>query len=156
MPFALAAVADTDALARVLAPCLAVGDRLLIDGELGAGKTTFARALVAALGGDAAAVTSPTFALMQRYAARVPVVHVDAWRLRDGGELAGIGFDEAAAEAVAIVEWAARVLPASPAAWRIRLEHDGVGGRRAHVEPPAAMAESWLQAAAPLRSIAVP
>jgi tRNA threonylcarbamoyl adenosine modification protein YjeE len=140
--------AATAALAARLAPLLTVGDVLLIDGELGAGKTTFTRALVVALGGDPAPVASPTFGLMHRYAARLPVIHVDAWRLRRSAELDGFGFAEAAAEGVAVVEWAERVADAfGDEAWRLRLAHDGHGGRTAQVAPPPAAAAAWLQVA---------
>ncbi len=130
--------AATARLAAMIAAEVSVGDVVRLDGPVGAGKTTLVRALVAALGGDAALVPSPTYTLMNVYQARLKVVHVDAYRLRSAGELAALGFDEAAADGVAIVEWSDRVDAAFAGAdcWRVRLEHDGRGGRSADVTAP--------------------
>ena len=115
----------TRAWAADLAAQLGPGDVLLLDGPVGAGKTTLVRALVAAWGGDPAAVSSPTFTLLHRYSGRVPVVHVDAYRLGSADELAAIGFHEQAADAVACIEWASRVpgLLDPAACWQVSLEH---------------------------------
>jgi tRNA threonylcarbamoyladenosine biosynthesis protein TsaE len=130
--------AATAALAARLAAGLRPGDRIALDGPMGAGKTTLVRHLVAALGGDPTQVASPTYTLLHRYDARIPVVHVDACRLERAGQLDGLGFAEQAEDAVAAVEWAAQVAPAleGPRLWRIALAHDD-GGRRATVEEPA-------------------
>ena len=78
--------ADTEALGAELAATLAPGDVVLVEGELGAGKTTFVRGACRALG-VTALVTSPTFTIGQRYEAPVPVSHVDLFRVDDlGGE----------------------------------------------------------------------
>lgn len=94
---------------------------LALCGPLGAGKTTLVRALVAALGGDPSDVVSPTFALVQHYAARVPVAHVDAYRLGSVEEFRALGFEEVfplaangAPCAATAIEWAERVAPAVP------------------------------------------
>lgn len=132
-------VAAVEALARRLAPRLRPGDRLLLDGPMGAGKTTLTRALVAALGGDPEQVSSPTFTLMHHYAARIPLIHVDAYRLGDADELAAIGFDEQLEEgAVACVEWPSRVagLFVAEECWRIALDHHDVAGRTATIVEP--------------------
>ncbi len=128
----------TAGLAGRLAEALRPGDRLALDGPMGAGKTTLVRHLVAALGGDPTAVASPTYTLLHRYDARIPVVHVDACRLDGPGQLAALGFDELAADAVAAVEWAGRVgLGAGDGRlWRIALDHTSAG-RRASIDPPA-------------------
>ncbi len=74
----------TSRLAAKLAPLLAPGDLLLLDGPLGAGKTFFVRALARALGlGRSARVTSPTFALVCQYATEPRLVHADLYRLAD-------------------------------------------------------------------------
>ena len=80
------------------------GDLVLLRGELGTGKTTLVRAMARALGVEGA-VTSPTFTLSQRYAGRIPIVHVDAYRLggADDEEL-GLLLD-GGDEAVTLVEW---------------------------------------------------
>lgn len=117
-----AATADLAAgLARIVAP----GDIILVRGDLGAGKTTLTRALAAALG-IADRVTSPTFALAQRYDGALPLVHIDAYRLRgaDDEEL-GLMFDDAT-DALTVVEWPDQLgsrLP--PARVEIELTHAG-------------------------------
>ena len=96
-----------DILAGRLALVLKSGDVLALSGPLGAGKTTFARALIARLGG-AAEVPSPTFALMQRY--EVPhliLTHCDFYRL-EPAELDELGLDDALSEGAVIVEWPER------------------------------------------------
>lgn len=130
--------AATEALGRALAAELLPDEVVCLDGELGAGKTTLVRAVVAALGGDPAQVASPTYTLMHVYTARWPVVHVDAYRLRDWQALEGLGFSEACAGGVALVEWAARIADGlgSAGVWRIRLQHEEGGGRSAEVLAP--------------------
>lgn len=132
---ALPALADTARLAAWLAAGVRPGDQLWLDGELGAGKTALVRELVAALGGDAGRVTSPTYDLVHEYAARIPVLHVDAWRLERPGDFTGLGLDERADDKLMTVEWASRVAPAlDPAsAWRVSIAFDGHGTRLATV-----------------------
>ena len=134
--------AATRALAGRVAPQLEPGDRIALDGPMGAGKTTFVRALVVALGGEAGGVSSPTYTLLHRYEARLSVIHVDACRLDRPEQLAALGFEELAAGAIAVVEWAARVADAlaGPRLWSIVLDH-AVSGRRAVVTVPAG---AWL------------
>jgi len=74
--------AETEALAAELASGLDPGDVVLVEGELGAGKTTFVRGACRALGVEGL-VTSPTFTIGQRYAGRVPVAHLDLYRVAD-------------------------------------------------------------------------
>lgn len=130
--------AATEALAGRLAPRLEADDCIALDGPMGAGKTTFVRALVAALGGDPTRVSSPTYTLLHRYEARLPVIHVDACRLDRPDQLTALGFEELAAGAIAVVEWAARVACAldGPRRWSIALDHTP-NGRQAMVTAPA-------------------
>jgi tRNA threonylcarbamoyladenosine biosynthesis protein TsaE len=94
-------------LARRLAAAVQPGDLVVLAGDLGAGKTFFARAFARALGvARAEPVTSPTFSLAHEFAARLPLVHADAYRLGSERELAELGLDEKRAiGAVLVVEW---------------------------------------------------
>src|SRR5256714_4353951 len=107
----------TRRLAVDVASILKAGDLVTLSGDLGAGKTAFARALIRHLADDEALdVPSPTFTLVQTYALpRFAVVHADLYRVAHTGELAELGVDEAAENAVVLLEWpdrAAEVLPA--------------------------------------------
>ncbi len=106
----------TGALAAAQAAWLEPGDFVALFGDLGAGKTTFARALVRALAQAPGLETpSPTFTLMQTYEApRGPVVHADFYRLNGVHEIENLGWDEAIDGAVAIVEWPDRIPEALP------------------------------------------
>jgi N-acetylmuramate 1-kinase len=114
-----AALANEQALQRVVvdvAAALEPGDLVTLSGDLGAGKTTFARALIRYLADNPdVAVPSPTFTLMQTYELpRFPVVHADLYRLEGPGELAELGFDDLPRSAVVLLEWpdrAASLLP---------------------------------------------
>ena len=99
--------AQTEEAAAALAPALRPGDLLLLHGGLGAGKTAFVRGLVRGLQGDENEVSSPTFALMNRYEARLPVFHFDLYRLSSEEEVLDLGFDEIffGGEGVCAVEW---------------------------------------------------
>ena len=108
--------AATLSFAAAQAAWLKPGDFVALSGELGAGKTAFARALIRALAEAPDLETpSPTFTLMQIYDALIgPIVHADFYRLRGPLELENIGWEEAIAGAIAIVEWPERVAAALP------------------------------------------
>lgn len=123
--------ATTASVGRALAPLLKGGDLIFLSGELGAGKTTFVRALAEALG-VAGPVTSPTFTVAQRYVGRVPLAHMDAYRLSGDAddEEAELLVDALGGGAIACVEWPeaiAALLPEPTVA--LHLEHAG-GDRR--------------------------
>src|SRR5271169_5100034 len=108
--------AATLEIAAAQAAWLEPGDFVGLTGDLGAGKTTFARGLIRALAGvrDLEA-PSPTFTLMQIYdAPRGPVVHADFYRLRSALELDNLGWDEALTGAIVILEWPERIRAALP------------------------------------------
>ena len=104
------------ALAERLALVLRVGDVVTLAGDLGAGKTTFARALIRILLADPAAeVPSPTFALAQGYASsRFPIAHFDFYRLARPEDIEEIGFSDAVQHGIAIVEWPSKAADALP------------------------------------------
>jgi tRNA threonylcarbamoyladenosine biosynthesis protein TsaE len=89
---------------------LTAGDVLLLQGNLGAGKTAFVRGVAEGLGADPAAVSSPTFTIMQEYrGGRVPLFHVDLYRLNDPREIEDLGLEEIAADGVLAIEWAEKL-----------------------------------------------
>ena len=114
------ALADEQATHRLMldvAALLEPGDLITLSGDLGAGKTTFARALIRHLAGDESIeVPSPTFTLMQAYdLPRFPLVHADLYRLEGPAELAELGFEDVAERGIVLLEWpdrAAGFLPA--------------------------------------------
>jgi tRNA threonylcarbamoyladenosine biosynthesis protein TsaE len=122
--------AATDRLGQAMAQILKPGDLLCLEGELGAGKTALARAIVRAMMGDPSLdVPSPSFALVQPYTHRArTVLHADLYRLNDPREIEELGlFDDP--EAVVLVEWPERVPELAPrAALTIRLAI-GAGGK---------------------------
>ncbi len=114
------ALADEQATRRLVVDIAAViepGDFITLSGDLGAGKTTFARALIRHLAGDAAIeVPSPSFTLMQAYELpRFTLVHADLYRLSGPGELAELGFEDVPEGAVTVLEWPDRAAGSLPA-----------------------------------------
>jgi tRNA threonylcarbamoyladenosine biosynthesis protein TsaE len=105
----------TEALARAVAAHARAGDVVLLEGPLGAGKTTFARAFLRAASADPTLeVPSPTFTLVQSYETRLgPVHHFDLWRIENSGALGELGWDEAL-EDIVLVEWPDRLGPLRP------------------------------------------
>lgn len=96
---------ETHEIARSLAALLGSGDVILLSGDLGAGKTTFAKGLAAGLG-VADVVVSPTFTLARVYEGRLPLVHVDLYRLEREHEVLDLGLDDLMGDdGVLVVEW---------------------------------------------------
>lgn len=99
---------ETRALAREFARRLSPGTVLLLEGELGAGKTTFVQGLAQALG-VTQQVRSPTFAIMHRYRGRTDLIHIDLYRESDPVSLEDLALEEegegAAGKAIVVVEW---------------------------------------------------
>jgi tRNA threonylcarbamoyl adenosine modification protein YjeE len=114
-----------------IAAALQPGDVVALHGDLGAGKTTLARAIIRALAGDRnLEVPSPTFTLVQPYEARFPVAHFDLYRLASPDELDELGFDDAAAGSVVLIEWPERAGNRLPAgAIHVQLTEEGSGRR---------------------------
>ncbi|HZM69676.1 MAG TPA: tRNA (adenosine(37)-N6)-threonylcarbamoyltransferase complex ATPase subunit type 1 TsaE [Candidatus Cryosericum sp.] len=107
--------AETFALGRDLAGDLRPADVVLLQGDLGMGKTVLARGLAAGLGVPEEDVRSPTFTLINLYQGRLPVYHIDLYRIDKPAELEELGLEEIlGADGVAIVEWAERLGPYRP------------------------------------------
>ena len=141
--------ADTLALARSLAAVLEGGDVVGLEGGLGAGKTTFARGAVHGLGvPEETAVTSPTFALLHHYEARLPVAHADFYRLGGEAELEELGVDELLEEgAVLLVEWGRKFagMAARTVLW-VELEIVSDVARRARLRPQGVRGDAIIGA----------
>jgi len=132
--------AETEALAARLAQRLEPGDVVLVSGELGAGKTTFVRGAARALGVQVP-VTSPTFTIAHRYQGRVPVSHLDLFRLEGlDAEEPELLADELGPGRIAFLEWPEHGgmdgpdLGEARVAARVRLEHLGGDRRRVIIE----------------------
>src|SRR5713101_6738377 len=107
--------AATAALAAHIAALARPGDVIALKGELGAGKTSFARAFIRARGG-VEAVPSPTFTLVQVYElADGPIWHIDCYRLRDPEEAWELDIEDAFRDGVSLIEWPERMGPLVPA-----------------------------------------
>ncbi len=106
MEFISNSLADTVKFAEQYADTIRVGDIVCLYGDLGAGKTTFTKALCMALG-FGGEVTSPTFTLCNEYGAKLPIYHFDMYRLKSPSEAIDSGLDEIlrAGEGLCIVEW---------------------------------------------------
>ena len=135
----------TEALGRALAAELRAGDVVALFGSLGAGKTTLARGVLRGLGhgGD---VASPTFPIVVAYEppdTRLPVWHVDLYRIEDPSELEELGLDEARREGALLVEWPERLPALWPEALRLSLDRRPVGGRALTAGVPPAWGARW-------------
>ena len=133
-----------DRFAGRIAKALRIGDVVALEGDLGSGKTTLARAVIKALGyrGE---VPSPSFTLIETYDAhqlRIPVAHCDFYRLADARETAELGLEDHRAQGVLLAEWPQRVggFGKAPECLAITLEFAS-SGRRAAVSPGA----DWLR-----------
>jgi tRNA threonylcarbamoyladenosine biosynthesis protein TsaE len=143
---ALADAAATEAFGRALAARARPGDVVALSGQLGAGKTSIARGLLAALGLEGEA-PSPSFAIVQPYEPPevvFPVLHVDLYRIDDPDEAEELGLADARADSLLLVEWPER-LPGkfwADALWlTLTIEADGSRGLTARV--PTAWKDRW-------------
>ena len=131
---------------RELGALLRKGDKLALSGTLGAGKTTLARGILEGLGFEEE-VPSPTFAIVQQYEppeTRIPVAHVDLYRIEDGEEIQELGLDEVLTVGAMIVEWPDRMPDRFwDDALRIELEITGDGNRRLTWSAGDAWKDRW-------------
>jgi tRNA threonylcarbamoyladenosine biosynthesis protein TsaE len=117
--FDLVDLSGTRKLGGLIASQLAVGDVVALEGDLGTGKTTLARAIIAELSGEGEA-PSPTFTLVQTYPARIKgreteIWHFDLYRLNRPEEAYELAIEDAFADGVSIIEWPSRLGPLLPA-----------------------------------------
>ena len=120
--FVSRSAAETEAFAAAFADRLQAGDVIALYGGLGAGKTTFVRALAHGLG-TTSEVSSPTFALVHEYDARIPIAHFDMYRIHTADDLYSTGFfDYLDAGCVLVIEWSENIEPYLPdRLYRIRI-----------------------------------
>jgi tRNA threonylcarbamoyladenosine biosynthesis protein TsaE len=135
---------DTERLGRAIAGVLRAGDVIALFGDLGAGKTTLTRGLMEGLG-FAGEVASPTFPIVVTYDdARVPLWHVDLYRIEDSSELEELALDEARQEAALVIEWPERL---GVALWgdalRLHLVVADAGARTLTAHVPPAWEGRW-------------
>ncbi len=143
----LADPAASEALGARLAALVRPGDVVTLSGPLGAGKTSIARGLLAALG-LAGEAPSPSFAIVQPYAppeVQIPVLHVDLYRIDDPHEIAELGLDEATGVSVLLVEWPERAPGWWPDALMLSLEMLPDGSRRLTAAVPPGWKVRWQQ-----------
>ena len=129
--------AETRALGERLAKQLKAGDVILLEGELGAGKSELARGIAKGLG-VAETVTSPSFTILNVYeSGRTPLYHFDWYRLESEEELYELGMDEyLGGDGIALVEWPERCPDANPAdCLRVRITAEGENTRKIEAEP---------------------
>ncbi len=134
---------ETQRVARCFGEVLSGGDTLLLEGEVGSGKTDFARRVIQSLQnelGNVEDVPSPTFTLVQTYElGDIEVWHADLYRLNNTDELFEIGLETAFGKALCLVEWPARLGDlAPPDALTLKLEITGETSRRLTLEWRAA------------------
>ncbi|MGA1797387.1 tRNA (adenosine(37)-N6)-threonylcarbamoyltransferase complex ATPase subunit type 1 TsaE [Sphingomonas sp. 4RDLI-65] len=136
----------TEAFGAMLAARVQPGDVITLEGTLGAGKTSVARGLLAALG-LAGEAPSPSFAIVQPYEppeVRFPVLHVDLYRIDDPAEIEELALDDARYDALLLVEWPERAGPDHwPDALRLSLTIEPDGTRGLTVGVPEAWRSRW-------------
>lgn len=126
--FKTSSVDETIALGEKIGMQLVAGDIIAMEGTLGAGKTTITKGIAKALGVDDT-ITSPTFCLVSEYSGRLPLFHIDAYRLDSAEDFQGLGADDMLyGDGVSIIEWSEKVrseLPRKTITLRLELLSDG-------------------------------
>jgi tRNA threonylcarbamoyladenosine biosynthesis protein TsaE len=116
---------ETRELGKLLGEFAAAGLVVLLNGDLGAGKTCFAQGVASGLGvSSASPVTSPSYTLLNIHSGRLPLYHFDLYRLSQVDDLADLGYDEfAEGDGLTLVEWADRMTDALTASVDVFIEH---------------------------------
>ncbi|MFH2056041.1 MAG: tRNA (adenosine(37)-N6)-threonylcarbamoyltransferase complex ATPase subunit type 1 TsaE [bacterium] len=137
------APAETQGIAAALAAQLQSGDKLLLFGELGSGKTTFIQGVVAYFDRNIR-VTSPSYSLIHSYPTTPPIFHIDLYRLSSSTQLDELGLDELfGTEGIVLIEWAERLGEALPQrCYQVALEIVSENGRRISIEEVSHVAGS--------------
>ena len=129
---------ETMELGRKIGSQLRGGEIIAVSGPLGSGKTCLIKGVAAGAGAhDSRSVTSPTFVIVNEYAGRVDIYHIDAYRLKSVNEFEMIGFDDYCyPQSVVLIEWADKVESALRTIDYIRIElfHSGPTSRKIHIE----------------------
>jgi tRNA threonylcarbamoyladenosine biosynthesis protein TsaE len=118
-------------LAEAFAKNLKRGDIVCLEGDLGAGKTTFVKGMASALRVKPVEVTSPTFIIMNYYQGKLPIYHFDFYRLENPKEIMSVDFDEYFyGDGISVIEWPERLGAAMPPEYfAVKLEHKGESER---------------------------
>ncbi len=138
--FVCSSANDTFKLGEQLGEQLQGGEILLLSGPLGAGKTVFVKGITAALGIDPDEVSSPSFTLVNPYAGKFPIFHIDLYRLDEGpGAAHAVDLDELLNDerAIVVIEWAERLgrYPLPNNVWQISIVGDGETRRTISIGP---------------------
>jgi tRNA threonylcarbamoyladenosine biosynthesis protein TsaE len=141
----LASAEATEAFGVSLADAIKPGDVIALFGPLGAGKTTLARGILSGLGHEGE-VASPTFPIVLPYDppdTRLPVWHVDLYRIEDESELDELGLDDARSDVALLIEWPERLGHLWQEALRLTLEPQSDGSRALTASVPPAWGNRW-------------